>query len=353
MEIRDILSRNEPQTGYRPEDPVDGSRFDFPKSRTEFVPDGLPLEEPDMSYYEPLSFEEMAEALTHDVLRLNDYAAIQNRFSESYLDISRQLEKGISELASLCVTRAVFEKKGVRFTMLDDLKLDICAGIIRYHFRKSHDAAQKTEIQNQKFWKQMVDMETRWYHLAKRIEATGDRIGLIRSGKISVDSLIKDYERRKIRNAEGHPKREKPASTEAKALPPASAVSFPVIGEFLSGQPAAVSVQQSADGKDKPEEIFYPSMKARKKAERLARKQAREAAAANRKNMNSGTSRHAASHNEPEAIQDPFVPESGRNCGYKDPSSRHSARSFREPAAFSCEDYSPGGKKRGIPPERV
>ncbi|MBR6089347.1 MAG: hypothetical protein IKP86_05390, partial [Anaerolineaceae bacterium] len=288
-----------------------------------------------------------------------------NRFSESYLDISRQLEKGISELASLCVTRAVFEKQGARFTMLKELDLDICAGIIRYHFRKSHDAAQKTEIRNQKFWKQMVEMETRWYHLAKRIDATADRIDLIRSGKISVDSLIKDYERRKIRNAEGHPKHGKPASADPKALPPASAVSFPVIGEFLSGQTSAVSVRQTADGghpaadgKHPQEETFYPSMKARKKAERLAQKQAREAASANRNKLNSETRKHSASHNDPESMQDPFAPGSGTDfgtgsCRYKAPSSRHSARCFRGPAAFPCEDYSPGGKKGGIPPERA
>ena len=108
MEISDILSRNDHPAGARPEEPVVGSQFDFPKSRTEYVPDGLPLEEPDMSYYEPLSFEEMAEALTHDMMRLNDYAVIKNRFSESYLDISRLLEKGIYELSSLCITLDYF-----------------------------------------------------------------------------------------------------------------------------------------------------------------------------------------------------------------------------------------------------
>ena len=366
MEINDILSRNDYHpAGARPEEPVVGSQFDFPKSRTEYVPDGLPLEEPDMSYYEPLSFEEMAEALTHDMMRLNDYAVIKNRFSESYLDISRLLEKGISELASLCVTREVFEKKGVRFTKLDDLRLDLFAGIIRYHFRKSHDAAQKTEIQNQTFWKQMVEMETRWYHLAKRIEATGNRIDLIRSGKISADSLIRDYERRKIRFAGGYPEKDKPASSEAKALPPASAVSFPVIGEFLAESsllPVSGSRQTAASGQqpaeDTPEEIFYPSMKARKKAERLARKQAREAAAADRRKTDPVPAEKIPSRNEPAENRDRAVPgsETAPDPGVyecEDPVWRDIIRRLHEIERKRRGKGSPQSGNRGVPPERA
>ena len=244
----------------------------FPRSRMDFRPEGLDYEAPELFDYEGLSFEEMAEAISEDVIQMHCIAAIRSRFSEGYLELSRLLERGISELASCCVTKAAFEKQGVQFKGLKDLDLSRYYGIVSGHFRKCHAAITETTYNNQQFWRQMLDMEFRWYNLAKRLKATEDRINLIREGKISVDKMLEklDYERMRERSSQPKPAEKK----EPKALPASKAVSFPVMGDFLRDglrEKEAVPVKEA-----EPEPKVYATMKQRKKAERLARKHAAE-----------------------------------------------------------------------------
>ena len=242
---------------------------EFPGSRIDYTSDGLPREEPNLDYYQYISFEEMASALCEDILQLDTFAVIKNRFSQSYLELCQRLEKGLAELAGFCVTRAVFEKKGIRFTKLDDLKLNTLSGIAGYHFRKTHDAVSKTLNKNQKFWIQMLDMEFRWYNLSKRIKATADRIELIRAGKINVDTLVEKLTTVKPSAVTSAAKSK--ANETLKALPNPKAISFPVMGEFIRSE---LNVQFEAIPAE-PQKV-YESAKKRKKAERLARKHAEQ-----------------------------------------------------------------------------
>ena len=260
---------------------------EFPRSRTEYRSEGLSPEAPGLFNYESLSFEEMASSISEDVTELHGIAEVSNRFSQTYLELSRLLERGITEVASCLVTRAAFEKQGVVFRNLKMPDIPALYGIVSGHFRKCHAAVRGTTIQNRRFWTGMLEMEIRWYNLARRLKATEDRIGLIRAGKISIDKMLEKLDADLLRDRSAAPKKQT-APDGAKALPEGKAVSFPVMGTFLrekfgrsaerEKEPVPVPVPEKAEPK------VYASMKQRKKAERLARKHAAEKRAEQEKN---------------------------------------------------------------------
>ena len=190
----------------------------FPASRITYSSEGLPLENEKAFSWESISFEEMASAIFDDVCRMSDFAAVKNRFSQAYLEIIRKLEKGIAELASCCITKTVFEKKGVEFKSLHDLNIGLLYSIVSFNFRKTHAAVCETTIKNQDFWIRMLDMEFRWHGLARRLKATEERIESIRSGKINVDGLVEKICRETGLSFQKDPKQQK--AQEKKALPP-------------------------------------------------------------------------------------------------------------------------------------
>lgn len=254
---------------------------EFPESRIEHRSDGLSREPFGAFSFDPISFEEMASSMLTDVNKLNSFAVIYNRYSESYLDISRRLEKTVSELSSCCITKAVLEKKGIRFTGLDDLRLDRLYRMISFNFRKTHAAIQGTANNNRPFWLHMLDMEFKWYNLAKRLKATAEKIELICSGKINVDSLLEKMQKDRLR--------EKPVektgsgSNTTEQHSPSAAVSSPVIGSFVReelgmkpDEPLGSSRQPGQKSGAVPQPQKYASMKQRKKAERLERKHAKQ-----------------------------------------------------------------------------
>ena len=266
---------------------------EFPKNRQEYHSEGLALEDPELFNMDPLTFDEMASSLADDVTQLHSIAVLQSRYSEGYLSLSRLLEKGIAELASCCVTKAVFEKQGLRFPNLGLLDISLYHRIVAGHFRKCHAAVSATTISNQKFWIGMLETEIRWYNLARRLKATEDRIRLIREGKISIDKMLEKLEYDRLRERSSAQKA--PAKhADVKALPESRAVSFPVMGETLREAFGNSRKQEPAPAPDAEPKV-YASMKQRKKAERLARKHAAEQSAAAQKKDKSPDREKAAS----------------------------------------------------------
>ena len=262
----------------------------FPKSRYNYADENLPLEKITDFSSDPISFEEMTSAVFTDIKQLEGLAVVKNRFSEAYLDISRRLEKGIAELASCAITKTVFEQKGYRFASLENLTIPLLYSMLSFHFRKCHAAVQGYAFKNQQAWLQMLEMEMRWYNLAKRLKATDDKIKLIRAGKINPDNIINKLhagaarEKTAASNKEAQNTASKRTETnEPKALPPAQATAFPMMGDFLREAfpqketvPARTSKAETAETKAAETPKTYDSIKARKKAERLDRKHARE-----------------------------------------------------------------------------
>ncbi len=308
----------------------------FPKSRYDYADENLPLEKITDFSSDPISFEEMASAVFADIKQLEGLAVVKNRFSEAYLDISRRLEKGIAELASCAITKTVFEQKGFRFAGLEKLTIPLLYSMLSFHFRKCHAAVQGYAFKNHQAWLQMLEMEMRWYNLAKRLKATEDKIQLIRAGRLNPDSIINKLHADLNREKTPAPKKEE--NNTPKALPSAQAAAFPMMGEFLRETfpqketvPAMGSTQRREESQAQETSKIYDSIKARKKAERLQRKHARE-------------QQKTAKSNRMDA--------QGNAAGWDMMFSGMDSLSVTGPAACP-ESVSCPGERRGTPPERV
>ena len=331
----------------------------FPKSRYAFAGEALPREQITDFSSDPISFEEMASAVFTDIKQVEGLAVVTNRFSETYIDISRRLEKGIAELASCAITKTVFEQKGYRFASLEKLTIPLLYSMLSFHFRKCHAAVQGYAFKNQQAWMQMLEMEMRWYNLAKRLKATDDKIKLIREGKLNPDSIINKLhadaarEKNAASNKENQNTAQKKAETnEPKALPPAQATAFPMMGDFLREafpQKETVSARRSVQKDEEPQvqeqPKVYDSIKARKKAERLERKHAREQQKNAAKSSRNSIRENAGSGQRSENRQ-------GNAAGWDMMFSGMASSSGTGPCACPVEGACPenGG---GKPPERV
>ena len=201
---------------------------EFPVSRRKIIDDRLPRENPELFSEDPLTFEEMTIALWEDVVTGYCFSKVLNRFSEKYLISSRNTAKGISKLASCCLTKAVLEKKGFVFPDLARLNIEELYKMVSSNFRKCHAAIAGTQNNNYQMWSQLMEMEFIWYALAERLKATEDKIRNIRDGKINVDSLIRQAEYFRQSSGTAQPRPQGP-----KQLPPAHAKAFPIMKQAI------------------------------------------------------------------------------------------------------------------------
>lgn len=291
---------------------------EFPESRMDLKEEHLPLEEFDTFSDDPLEFEEFTAALAEDVHQIYIFSRILNRFSEKYQSVSLQLEKGLAKLAGCCVTKAILEQKGYTFPMLENLEIKPLYCAVSLNFRKVHAAVKETTNRNYKMWARLIDLEFGWHALAERLKVTEEKIRNIRNGSINVDALIDRI--RIFRENRAPSVSDRPRKSVGSGKPYAYPVSGAVIREMTgkSTQNSVPGTQQKLisagcgfpekDGsgsgeKDKDAVLLcggsekgfedssekfpvsemadagpkqYDSIKQRKKAERLARKHARE-----------------------------------------------------------------------------
>ena len=238
MENTDLIPKNE----YTAE------VGEFPVTRRHFIDDNLPVEDPELFSEDPLTFEEMTVALWQDVETNYCFSKILNRFSVNYLETSRSTAKGISKLASCCLTKAVLEKKGLFFPLFDNLNIEELYKMVSFNFRKCHAAVDETQNKNYQLWSQLLEMEFNWHALAERLKATEEKIRNIRDGKINVDSLIRqaEYFRQNSGTAQLRPQ-------GPKLLPPSRAKAFPIMKQEIreaipvdSGKPKSESRKAEA-----------------------------------------------------------------------------------------------------------
>ncbi len=166
---------------------------EMPESRHNYKAEGLPLEGLDPVFAVPVDFERILNTLWHDLQKLESHAIAANRYSEKYLSISRDLELMARKVGSLCITKAVLEQQGSVFNTPEDLTIPRLALMAGYHFNKAHAAADGTQMANLRFYLAMLEQETRWASLLCRLQATEDKIRLIREGKLEI-KLIPEKE---------------------------------------------------------------------------------------------------------------------------------------------------------------
>ena len=243
---------------YVPEDVAIG---EFPKSRRQYKSERLPFEDKLYFSRDRISLNEMTEALIEDLQKLDSHACAYNRFAEKYLNATRRLEKLAGYLGSCALTMAIREKQGELAAYDAQDILNMLFAYASYHFRKTHDAIGKTTVNNSDFWFGLLDMETRWYVLVQRLEATEKKIRGIRSGAISVESLLR------VQKIESTGPGGKKEAGKVRALNQAQA--FPILKEALENtegknapNDAAKEAAASAPQPElpEPEDIPMPAM---------------------------------------------------------------------------------------------
>ncbi len=192
MEDRSIraLEKLEMFRKYNETHPVPGQPELFrDASDRQAGPDHLPFEPIDSFSSDSVSFEEMTSVLWEEAEETYYHTQVLNRHSGYYFAACHDLEKLLKELGSCCVTKAVLEKKGFAFPALDELTVEKLYGMLSFNFRKCRAAILELR-QRDLIPESASDMLNRWYLLAERLIATGERIEKIRSGKIDADKLI-------------------------------------------------------------------------------------------------------------------------------------------------------------------
>ncbi len=159
---------------------------EMPESRHEYKPDGLPFEGLDPAFCVPVDFDRIVGILWEDLKTLEGFAISANRYSEKYLSYSRELETLMRKVGSLLVTQAVLEQQGHAVSSPKGLTVGELKWTAGYHFNKTHSAVKGTQNANIRFYIAMLQQETRWAGLIGRLNATEEKIRLIREGKLEV-----------------------------------------------------------------------------------------------------------------------------------------------------------------------
>ncbi len=201
-------------------------QFDLPadgEGAEEILTDeyGLPFELEGCYNSAPLAFEEMVQALWIVTNNAHYAATRYNRHSPTYMLLSDYLEKNIRQLGSCCITKAVLEKSGEEFTLLDNVSLHELYCMVSLHFRKCISAYNEVMGRGDALDMNIISRMFRWAALAERLKATEDKIQKIREGKINIDSML---ERARVYKNEPGSRRDKSADTvnprlRASALP--------------------------------------------------------------------------------------------------------------------------------------
>ncbi len=152
--------------------------------------DGLPAESFDMYSENPLDFEEMTSGLHKDLIEVYELTGKLNRFSRSYPECCRLLEKLIKRLGSCLVTKAALEQKGFSFPGLKNLAVKDLYCMVSFNFRKTRMAFHDGKSKNGCADLAMLAQECRLVDLADRLKSTEEKILLIASGKIDVQSML-------------------------------------------------------------------------------------------------------------------------------------------------------------------
>ena len=146
---------------------------------------GYPFEPADCFSSEPLGFLETAMKLETEAVETSRFMKQINRHSPVYYQISSQLEKLVSQLGSVCITKAVMEQQGKDVSFLDHLTIDWLRELTAYNFRKCY-ASFMESMSVIRYNGNALGLSTRWAALDKRLLATAEKIELIKAGKLKV-----------------------------------------------------------------------------------------------------------------------------------------------------------------------
>ena len=136
---------------------------------------GFPFEPFDAFSAEPLGFVEKTMRLNTESAILFSQVSRISRFSPLFIRMSAQLERMTARLGSCCITKAVLEKSGEHFTILDRISLHELYCMVSLHFRKCVSAYNDIVNNGQTLDMNIIRRLFRWAALAKRLKATEDK----------------------------------------------------------------------------------------------------------------------------------------------------------------------------------
>ena len=151
---------------------------------------GYPFEPIDTYSTEPLEFIETARMLEAEAEEAFRLIRLLNRQSPMFLKISAQFEKMLNRLGIICITKAVIEQRKENTFEFDGylrgITINWLRGMAALNFRKCFDAfmeGRESSYYNQNAFA----LSIRWAALDKRLQATAEKIELIKTGKIKID----------------------------------------------------------------------------------------------------------------------------------------------------------------------
>lgn len=196
----------------------------------------------------PLDFEEYTLDLIEDLEDVYYLTKVYNRFSPNYLSACEIFEQVIRRLGRCCVTKAVLQQKGLSFPKLDRLTADGLYACVSFNFRKCHTALKEGREKNI-LDHHLLKAECRLYELAEHLRATGEKIRLIASGKISADRMLSQA-------SVFSEKREAHSGSEGHFTGVRNPSAFPVLGsaarEMLRKMQPAPAMPQRSRSEEKP-----------------------------------------------------------------------------------------------------
>ena len=149
-------------------------------------PYGYPYESFECFSMDPLGLPEAALNLYTEMQETFRYISRFNRHSPLFYKTAGKLEKLLSQLGSVCITGAVMEQQGRQgFGPIDGLTIDVLRSKTAFIFRKSC-AAFMESIRAMHFNDDALDLSIRFFALDKRLQATEEKISLVRAGRIMV-----------------------------------------------------------------------------------------------------------------------------------------------------------------------
>ena len=217
-------------------------------------PYGYPYESFECFSMDPLGLPEAALNLYTEMQETFRYISRFNRHSPLFYKTAGKLEKLLSQLGSVCITGAVMEQQGrLGFGPIDGLTIDVLRSKTAFIFRKSC-AAFMESIRAMHFNDDALDLSIRFFALDKRLQATDEKISLVRAGRIRVDLSSKE------KNPETGPvvsQGQETAETEKPAAALASAGrALPVDKTVIRGSLRRCRMlRNSAESEQKPAEM--------------------------------------------------------------------------------------------------
>ena len=161
---------------------------------------GYPFEPFDAFSTEPASFLEKAMMLDSEAVEVFKQLRELNRHSPLFYQMSSDMEKIVSQLGSVCITKAVIEQQGENSSSMDQLLAKLTIDHLRewtaFNLRKCFASFMESSSVL-RYNNPALNLSLRWSALDKRLLATAEKIEKIKSGLLKVDLTDKAEELKK------------------------------------------------------------------------------------------------------------------------------------------------------------